>query len=178
MATSLPLAPGVRSAASADRDKLAMEGLVSTYTYAWTGLSPGFTKLIKEGKLVAWNLPLGVVSHMIRCACSNGLYSHIQEPASMMCVICFVCSVSSGMLLGSLAQSYQRQQTAFFGDQLSPRHPCCICRADADLLCSGMWLPSVRGPSPTSACPPTLIPENKVANALLHLSQMLCTWCT
>ena len=48
------------------RDKLAVDGLVTKYTYAWTGLSPGFTKLIKQDKPMAWNLPLGVMSHMIR----------------------------------------------------------------------------------------------------------------
>ena len=48
------------------RCRLAVEGLVAKYTYGWTGLSPGFAKLIQAGKLVAWNLPLGVMSHMIR----------------------------------------------------------------------------------------------------------------
>ena len=41
-------------------DQLAVEGLVTRYTYAWTGLSPGIMKLVQAGKIMAWNLPLGV----------------------------------------------------------------------------------------------------------------------
>lgn len=50
------------------RDRLAVEGLVTKYTYGWTGLSPGYARLITQGKMLAWNLPLGVISHTIRCS--------------------------------------------------------------------------------------------------------------
>ncbi|KAK9845414.1 hypothetical protein WJX81_005954 [Elliptochloris bilobata] len=48
---------------------LAAEGLVTRYTYSWTGLCPEFVALARAGKLQAWNLPLGVLSHLVRdCA--------------------------------------------------------------------------------------------------------------
>ncbi|KAK9806022.1 hypothetical protein WJX73_006283 [Symbiochloris irregularis] len=46
--------------------KLAVEGLVTKFTYGWAGLSPAYAKLIQQGKIAAWNLPLGVVSHLFR----------------------------------------------------------------------------------------------------------------
>lgn len=47
-------------------DRLSADGLVSKLLYAWTGNAPGFVKLVQQNKVQAWNLPLGVVSHMIR----------------------------------------------------------------------------------------------------------------
>ena len=46
--------------------RLAAPGLLSRLIYAWAGASPEFTSLIAAGGLEAHNLPLGVVSHMIR----------------------------------------------------------------------------------------------------------------
>lgn len=40
-------------------DVLAEEGLLSEMVYAWAGTTPGLTKLIKENKIRAWNLPFG-----------------------------------------------------------------------------------------------------------------------
>ncbi|KAL3152392.1 hypothetical protein ABBQ32_001446 [Trebouxia sp. C0010 RCD-2024] len=47
-------------------DELAVEGLISTATFGWAGLSPKLLKMIVAKKVNAWNLPLGVVSHIIR----------------------------------------------------------------------------------------------------------------
>ncbi len=33
---------------------------------SWTGLCPEFVALSRAGKLQAWNLPLGVLSHLVR----------------------------------------------------------------------------------------------------------------
>lgn len=33
---------------------------------SWTGLCPEFVALARAGKLQAWNLPLGVLSHLVR----------------------------------------------------------------------------------------------------------------
>lgn len=40
--------------------QLAVEGLITSMVYAWCGLSPEFMKLMRAGKLEAWNLPFGV----------------------------------------------------------------------------------------------------------------------
>lgn len=50
---------------------LAREGLISKYTFGWTGNCLDFIDLIKSDKIEAWNLPLGVVSHMIRDAAAG-----------------------------------------------------------------------------------------------------------
>lgn len=47
-------------------DELAVDGLISTATFGWAGLSPKLLKMITAKKVDAWNLPLGVVSHIIR----------------------------------------------------------------------------------------------------------------
>eukprot|EP00891_Asterochloris_glomerata_P002912 jgi/Astpho2/2912/fgenesh1_pg.00050_%23_154_t len=47
-------------------DQLAAPGMVSKLTYGWAGLSPQLLKQMKEGTVQGWNLPLGVVSHIIR----------------------------------------------------------------------------------------------------------------
>ncbi|PSC74812.1 transferase [Micractinium conductrix] len=47
-------------------DQLSAEGLVDRLIYGWTGTAPGFLKLVRENKVQAWNIPLGIVSHMIR----------------------------------------------------------------------------------------------------------------
>ncbi|KAK2080545.1 hypothetical protein QBZ16_000398 [Prototheca wickerhamii] len=47
-------------------DVLAAEGLVSHITYGWLGNCLGLGGLIRENKVAAHNLPLGVVSHLIR----------------------------------------------------------------------------------------------------------------
>lgn len=47
-------------------DELAVDGLVSTATFGWAGLSPKLLKMITAKKIDAWNLPLGVVSHLLR----------------------------------------------------------------------------------------------------------------
>ena len=41
-------------------DELAVDGLVSTATFGWAGLSPKLLKMIAAKKINAWNLPLGV----------------------------------------------------------------------------------------------------------------------
>ncbi|KAK9909800.1 hypothetical protein WJX75_007599 [Coccomyxa subellipsoidea] len=46
--------------------KLATKGLVTRYTFAWSGLSQEFLQLAKEGAITAWNLPLGVMAHLLR----------------------------------------------------------------------------------------------------------------
>lgn len=71
-ATGAPANLGLIYAASVGNSKgrgfdlLAAEGLVDRLIYGWTGSAPGFLKLVRENKVQAWNLPLGVVSHMIR----------------------------------------------------------------------------------------------------------------
>ncbi|EFN53785.1 hypothetical protein CHLNCDRAFT_36346 [Chlorella variabilis] len=71
-ATGHPRGLGLIYAASAGNskgrglDQLAVEGLVDRLIYGWTGTAPGFLKLVRENKVQAYNLPLGVVSHMIR----------------------------------------------------------------------------------------------------------------
>lgn len=52
-------------------DRLAVEGLISKYTFGWSGNCPGFVDLIKANKIDAWNLPLGAVSHLVRDAAAN-----------------------------------------------------------------------------------------------------------
>lgn len=60
-------------------EKLAVPGLVSRVIYGWTGSAPGFAAMAREGRLQGWNMPLGVVSHMIRdCAARRpGSLSHV-----------------------------------------------------------------------------------------------------
>ena len=41
-------------------DELAVDGLISTATFGWAGLSPKLLKMITAKKINAWNLPLGV----------------------------------------------------------------------------------------------------------------------
>lgn len=41
-------------------DELAVDGLISTATFGWAGLSPKLLKMITAKKVDAWNLPLGV----------------------------------------------------------------------------------------------------------------------
>ena len=41
-------------------DELAIDGLVTTATFGWAGLSPKLLKMIVAKKIMAWNLPLGV----------------------------------------------------------------------------------------------------------------------
>jgi len=41
-------------------DQLAIDGLLSTATFGWAGLSPTLLKMITAKKVNAWNLPLGV----------------------------------------------------------------------------------------------------------------------
>ncbi|KAI3425234.1 hypothetical protein D9Q98_009002 [Chlorella vulgaris] len=71
-ATGHPQNLGVIFAASAGNskgrgcDQLAAQGLVNRLIYGWTGTAPGFLKLVLANQVQAWNLPLGVVSHMIR----------------------------------------------------------------------------------------------------------------
>ncbi|GAB4815940.1 hypothetical protein N2152v2_002986 [Parachlorella kessleri] len=70
--TGHPRELGVVVVASAGNNKgrgadvLAAEGLVTRMIYGWTGSCPGYLKLIKENKMQAWNIPLGVASHIIR----------------------------------------------------------------------------------------------------------------
>lgn len=41
-------------------DDLAVDGLITTATFGWAGLSPKLLKMITAKKVDAWNLPLGV----------------------------------------------------------------------------------------------------------------------
>lgn len=41
-------------------DALAVDSLVDSLVFAWTGLSPKYLELIKQNKVLGWNLPLGV----------------------------------------------------------------------------------------------------------------------
>ena len=50
----------------AGMDVLAREGLLGRVVFGWAGNCPGFGRLVREGKVQAWNVPLGVASHMIR----------------------------------------------------------------------------------------------------------------
>ena len=51
-------------------DELAVDGLVSTATFGWAGLSPKLLKMITAKKIDAWNLPLGV-GRPLTSACCN-----------------------------------------------------------------------------------------------------------
>ena len=54
-------------------DELAVDGLITTATFGWAGLSPKLLKLITDKKVDAWNLPLGVgeIATLISLAASN-----------------------------------------------------------------------------------------------------------
>lgn len=39
---------------------LAAEGLLRSLTYGWLGLSPKLLELVMQGKIEAWNFPLGI----------------------------------------------------------------------------------------------------------------------
>ncbi len=39
---------------------LATEGLLQSMTFGWLGLSPKLLELVMQGKIMAWNLPLGI----------------------------------------------------------------------------------------------------------------------
>lgn len=45
---------------------LAREGLLKRVIYAWTASAPQFVPLVKDGKVEAYNLPLGIISHLTR----------------------------------------------------------------------------------------------------------------
>ena len=45
-------------------DEMAVDGLISTATFGWAGLSPKLLKMISAKKITAWNLPLGVGVHL------------------------------------------------------------------------------------------------------------------
>ena len=69
---------------------LAREGLVSRLVYGWTGSAPGFLRLVRSGAVQAWNLPLGVVSHIIRDVAARrpGPVTHVgAETAAVGCVL-------------------------------------------------------------------------------------------
>lgn len=55
------------------------EGLLKRVMYGWAGNCPSFTALIRSNKIQAWNIPLGVASHMIRdvAAGRNGPITHV-----------------------------------------------------------------------------------------------------
>ena len=63
-------------------DELAVEGLISTATFGWAGLSPKLLKMITAKEVNAWNLPLGV-----------GGASAVQSPAPawLQPASCIVC---------------------------------------------------------------------------------------
>lgn len=60
-------------------DVLAVEGLVSSMVYAWTATAPKLADLARKNKVKAWNLPLGMIAHMIRAAAGGkpGIVSKI-----------------------------------------------------------------------------------------------------
>jgi propionate CoA-transferase len=48
---------------------LAAPGLLCEVVYGWLGTAPALMRLVEQQQVLAWNLPLGVVSHMLRdCA--------------------------------------------------------------------------------------------------------------
>ena len=81
-------------------DRLAVEGLVTRYTYAWTGLSPGIMKLVQAGKIMAWNLPLGVSArplggHLISAnvGVDGSLHAVLQYvPCSLLSLFAMLCA--------------------------------------------------------------------------------------
>lgn len=60
-------------------DQLAQEGLLEKVIYGWAGNCPSFAQLIGMNKIKAYNIPLGVVSHMIRevAAGRKGPVTHV-----------------------------------------------------------------------------------------------------
>jgi propionate CoA-transferase len=60
-------------------DRLAVEGLLEQVIYGWAGNCPSFAQLIRMNKIKAYNIPLGVVSHMIRevAAGRKGPITHV-----------------------------------------------------------------------------------------------------
>jgi len=52
-------------------DHLAHEGLVRRAIGGHFGMSPAFTRLVTDGKVEAYNLPLGAMSHMLRAAAAR-----------------------------------------------------------------------------------------------------------
>ena len=58
---------------------LARESLVQRIIYAWTASAPQFLPLIKQKKVEAYNLPLGIISHLTRsiAAGSPGLATKV-----------------------------------------------------------------------------------------------------
>lgn len=45
-------------------NRLATRGLVSKAIYAWIGSAPKLAQLVREGAVQAWNLPLGIGTHI------------------------------------------------------------------------------------------------------------------
>lgn len=45
---------------AAGLNRLAARGLVSKLIYAWTGSAPQLARMVREGHVQAWNLPLGI----------------------------------------------------------------------------------------------------------------------
>lgn len=41
-------------------DRLAKEGLLASVVYAWAGNCPNLARMVREGSVQAWNLPLGI----------------------------------------------------------------------------------------------------------------------
>ncbi|KAL6771680.1 hypothetical protein ACKKBG_A27390 [Auxenochlorella protothecoides x Auxenochlorella symbiontica] len=56
----------VGNSKGAGLDVLATEGLVEAVTYGWIGSCPKLGRMVLENKIRAHNLPLGVLSHMMR----------------------------------------------------------------------------------------------------------------
>ncbi|MCI0546140.1 MAG: acyl CoA:acetate/3-ketoacid CoA transferase [Candidatus Rokubacteria bacterium] len=60
-------------------EHFAPEGLVARAIGAHFGMSPAYTRQITEGKIEAYNLPLGPMSHMLRAAAARqpGVLTHV-----------------------------------------------------------------------------------------------------
>lgn len=66
-------------------DDLAVEGLITTATFGWAGLSPKLLEMITAKKVDAWNLPLGVGEIAAPFSPAAGMM-HILRKPDMHCL--------------------------------------------------------------------------------------------
>ena len=77
-------------------DALAVEGLITQFIFGWSGNCPTFLKLIKAGKITAWNLPLGIGMNSALCQ-SSALWLYSPVSTSLKYFASRFCSLTSAI---------------------------------------------------------------------------------